>query len=380
MTSVSTKRQEGALEPGSAIYLAGDLGKSACKFLYWSSDICKFHPLWLSSDVVEGVSDSSLRQFEASGSLTNSMWLSVNGKNILVGESATGFGTSFSDDKVNVAAYQVIAALGLIAVEMQLSDYDATVSLTVPLNEFRLRAQVASRLREIGEEFNFCGCWQRAKISANFYPEGTGLYLLHKKEIELQTQAPYLGRTIVLMMGHRNLSVLVFEGGKLNATLSQTSDSLGFWSGFRSDASAVGVRELDFPPLLNGLTSGNPEQLSRSQARMKDFSSEVDAIKQGYTTRFESFCRDRIVPLLDQDESCHVLLGGGVAYILRPELTSYFSSLNVLNLTFADCTNDSLLPLIRQTYRATTDPARSMRFADVYGVAQTLSGRMVAGG
>jgi hypothetical protein len=67
MVSISTTsnpRSATAAKP--TLYLAGDLGKSACKFLYWR-ELEEFHPLWLGSDVVEGVSDATLRKFDAAG-------------------------------------------------------------------------------------------------------------------------------------------------------------------------------------------------------------------------------------------------------------------------------------------------------------------------
>jgi len=235
------------------LYLSGDLGKSACKFLYWIGQ-GEFQPLWLGSDVAEGVNDTALRKFDAAGDLAESAWLRLPDRQadseahstILVGNSATGYGSSFAADKVRIAAYQVAAALGMAARYSNLNAYNAIVSLALPLNEFRYRQEVMLKLQEIGAGFEFCDHAQKFTVTASFYPEGTGLYLLHKKERESVVAAPYSRRVVVLMMGHRNLSVLVYEGGKLNANLSQTSDSLGFWNCFKSDASAAGIRETDY--------------------------------------------------------------------------------------------------------------------------------------
>ncbi len=359
------------------LYLAGDLGKSACKFLYWI-DKGDFQPLWLGSDVVEGVSDAILKKFEVGGDLSESAWLKVGEHNILVGNSATSYSSSFAADKVQIAAYQVATALGLAAIASQLSEYNAVVSLAIPLNEFRNRAEIENQLKAIGEGMTACDRPQQFTVTLSFYPEGTGLYLLHRKEREHQISAPYTRRAVVLMMGHRNLSLLVFEGGRLNANLSQTSDRLGFWNGFTTDASSAGVRERDYHSLLAAVVSGSAEQLSAIEGRVKNFSEAVDAIRQGEMKRLDAFCRDdNVIDLLVNSTQTDVLVGGGVAHVLRSDLKDYFAGLGFAeHLYFADAIGGRLLLLAEQTRNAQADLARPMRMADVYGLAQALLGKV----
>ena len=388
MVSLSTPSMTSVQEPSKpTLYLSGDLGKSACKFLYWLEQ-GEFQPLWLGSDVAEGVSDTALRKFDAAGDLAESAWLrlpdchavSEAHSTILVGNSATGYGSSFAADKVRIAAYQVAAALGMAARYSGLNNYNAIVSLAVPLNEFRYRQEVMLKLQEIGAGFEFCDRTQKFTATASFYPEGTGLYLLHKKERESTISAPYHRRVVVLMMGHRNLSILVYEGGKLNANLSQTSDSLGFWNCFKSDASSAGIRETDYNSLLAALTTGKPEQLSKVEGGLKDFSAIVAAIKQGEMTRLEAFCRDNLLDLLIGSTGTDIVIGGGVAHVLRSELRDYFGGLGLSeNLYFADAIGGRLLTLAEATRNAHADLARPIRFADVYGLAQALVGKVRRG-
>jgi hypothetical protein len=380
MVSFSTVSSAPSLEHRkSTLYLAGDLGKSACKFLYWWQDR-EFQPLWLGSDVVEGVSDTTLRKFDAAGDLAEAAWLKIGDCTVLVGNSAIGYGSSFAAGKVRIAAYQVAAALGLAAVQAGVKNYNAVVSLALPLNEFRYRNDVAAKLQEIGQEFIFCGRQQQCAIAPSFYPEGTGLYLLHKKEREGITATPYTRRVVVLMMGHRNLSVLVYEGGKLNANLSQTSDTLGFWNCFKADASATGIRETDYNSLLAALTTDNAQQLSKVEGELKDFGAAVAAIRQGEMKRLEAFCRDNLIDLLVGTNQTDIVVGGGVAHVLRSELRDYFTSLGLAeNLYFADAIGGRLLTLAEETRNAHADLARPMRFADAYGLAQALAGKVRRG-
>lgn len=366
-------------EKPATIYLAGDLGKSACKFLYWNTAE-ELQPLWLGSDVAEGVSPSVIHKFDAAGDLAESAWLQLGDSTILVGNSAADYGSSFSADKVQVAAYQVVAALGLAAVQLGIQAYNAVVSLAVPLNEYRFKAEIETRLRAIGEGVVFCGRQQQFTVTPSFYPEGTGLYLLHKKE-RGQSTTSYSRRVVVLMMGHRNLSVLVFEGGRLNANQSQTSDNLGFWNCFKADATSSGIREADYPSLMAAVTSGKLQQLSKVAGGLKDFSTAAQAVKAGLMSRVETFCRDNVMDLLiNSDLQTDVLVGGGVAHVMRSELRDYFTELGLAeNLYFADGMGGRLLTLAEQTRNAQGDLARPLRFADVYGLAQALAGKVNRG-
>lgn len=367
-------------EKPATIYLAGDLGKSACKFLYWNTAE-ELQPLWLGADVAEGVSPSVIHKFDAAGDPAESVWLQLGDSTILVGNSAADYGSSFSADKVQVAAYQVVAALSLAAVQLGIQAYNAVISLAVPLNEYRFKAEIETRLRAIGKGIVFCGRQQQFTVTSSFYPEGTGLYLLHKKEREQVTAAPYSRRVVVLMMGHRNLSVLVFEGGRLNANHSQTSDNLGFWNCFKADATSSGIREAEYPSLMAAVTSGKPQQLSKVAGGLKDFSTAAQAVKAGLMSRVETFCRDNVMDLLiNSDRQTDVLVGGGVAHVMRSELRDYFTQLGLAeNLYFADGMGGQLLTLAEQTRNAQGDLARPLRFADVYGLAQALAGKVSRG-
>jgi hypothetical protein len=356
------------------IYLAGDLGKSACKFIYWINDGLP-QALWLGADVAEGVADITLRKFETAGDILDATWLSVQDKNILVGNSALGYSSSFAANKVRIAAYQVAAALGLAAMSIQASHYNAVMSLTVPFNEFRYRHEIEAQLQEISQGFSHCGREQRFTPQTNFYPEGTGLYLLHRQSMERSLETSLHQRVIVLMMGHRNLSMLVFDEGKLNSNASQTSDRLGFWQCFMQDATAAGIRETDFPSLLAAVASGQEQQVSVVEGGVKDFAIAAAEIRQGYLKRLDTFCRDQLMKLLVGTVQPQILLGGGVAYVLMQELQEYFEQLGN-SVYFSDVQQSHLLELVRQTQNAHSDPARRIRFADCYGLYRALLGKV----
>jgi hypothetical protein len=357
------------------VYLAADLGKSACKFLYWQQG-GEIHPLWLSSDLAQGVSDAMLSQFEVSGDLAESAWLKVGEQNMLVGNSAMSYGSSFIANKEDTAAYQIATALGIAAIEFGLSEYRAEIAVALPLNEFRHRANIETQLQSIGADCVVCGQPQRFNATVSFYPEGTGLYILHRKAKESHLGSSYNRRAVVLMLGHRNLSMLVFDRGRLNSNVSQTSDKLGFWSSFKSDATNAGIREAEYSSLMSAVCSGKARQLSGVAGGVKDFTEPMEAVKQGAAERFKLFCQDNLVNLLGDREPTDCLIGGGAAHPIRAELQAYFEHLEMKDeLYFADAVGGRLLLLAEQSPHAQADLSRPLRFADVYGLTQLLIGK-----
>ena len=112
----------------------------------------------------------------------------------------------------------------------------------------------------------------------------------------------------------------------------------------------------------------------------KDFTLPVESVKQGILQRFEPFCQDHVLKLLLDGTPTDVVLGGGVAHVMREPLRDYFANLGVTdNLYFMDGTGGRLLTLATQTRNAYGDLARPMRFADVYGLAQALTGQINRG-
>jgi len=106
----------------------------------------------------------------------------------------------------------------------------------------------------------------------------------------------------------------------------------------------------------------------------------VAAIKQGEMARLEAFCRDNLLDLLIGSTATDIVIGGGVAHVLRSELRDYFGGLGLSeNLYFADAISGNLLTLAEATRNAHADLARPIRFADVYGLAQALVGKVRRG-
>jgi len=354
------------------INLSADLGKSACKLLYSQPSLC-LKPIWLTPEVAEGVDEQVVENFRGFGDPYNSAWLQFGDRYVLVGKSAANYQTSFAANKAEVMGYQILAGLGLAALESGINSGKVTIRALTPLNELRqkeVKETVTKQVEELGKNFTFCDRNFHFEIALRLYPEGTGLYLLHAKERELALAKQYTGKTIVVMMGHRNLSMLVFDRQRIDPNASITSDFLGFWGCFRSDAQTAGVREADFTPLLSALTTGNPKAISKVAGGTRDFSREVEMIKQGLKQRIESFFRDHLLDLLAGEERVNLVFGGGVAHLMRSEIIKFTDGLNLRQrLYFSDENFTELRNLADTSLDGSVDRARTMRFADAYGLA-----------
>jgi hypothetical protein len=94
------------------------------------------------------------------------------------------------------------------------------------------------------------------------------------------------------------------------------------------------VRGIDHRSLLAAIVTGNPQQISRRQGMPVDFSGAVQQVREGYRVALESYFQDYVVPHLVGAANTDIVLGGGVAHVMRQELAQYFQQqLRVENLT-----------------------------------------------
>ncbi len=143
-----------------------------------------------------------------------------------VGALARRFTQQLRLDKLKYESslYKVLAAVGVIAQTHSLPGaFSLALSMVLPFGEYRNAQRLERQLKSALSSFYFCG--RRYRITLQTFrclPEGMGLLL-----DELASRGPVTAcnRVVVLMAGHRNSSLLVFEQGRIQQ--GQTSD-LGF--------------------------------------------------------------------------------------------------------------------------------------------------------
>jgi hypothetical protein len=356
------------------VSLVGDLGTSASKFFYRLTP-GQTMPFWMGAEVAEGLTPAILPNLNIGGRPQDSAWLQLGDEVVLVGEVAKTFldANSLAASKAEKAAYKLAAALGVIAENEKLpNQYEAAVWVPLPLTEIRTRDEIAARLGAIAEQgFVFRGKAQQVKLSLKFFPEGFGLYLNRKKQLDTIGLAIEQRRTLIAMLGHRNLSILCFEGGSLK-TAQSNSDGPGFWSAFEKAARSLGVTPADYSALLSALTTGQTKQISQVRAGVYDFAEMAEAVRQTYWQAVSVCLQDNLLRQL-ADRSVDIIISGGAAHVLRPTITQYFEQLGLSQqLMFADGMQERLTEVVSQLPEAAANPSLPLRMADCYGLLQEL--------
>ncbi|MEO0985367.1 MAG: hypothetical protein AAFY20_07450 [Cyanobacteria bacterium J06639_14] len=361
-----------------AIALAGDLGTSASKFFYRQAS-GTVQPLWMGAEVADNLTVTALPSLNAGGRPQDSAWLQLGDEVVLVGPAAKAFleTNSLTANKADKAAYKVLAALGAIAeLENLPSSYSATVWIALPLTEIRTREAIAAKLSALGQKgFRFRGKSQQVNLSLKFFPEAFGLYLSRKKQLDNLGYNIEQRRTLIVMMGHRNLSLLCFEGGSLKMAHSN-SDGPGFWPAFEKATRALGVTPTDYPAVLSALTTETMQQISQSRAGRYDFSEIVQAVQQTYWSAVKIYLQDNLLSQLSESD-VDIVLSGGAAYGLRSQLKAYFQDLGLTErINFAHDLQPALTSITHPLPEASTQAALPLRMADCYGLFQGLLGKL----
>jgi hypothetical protein len=360
------------------IYLAGDIGASASKFFYRVQP-GQTVPLWMNSAVVSGLTDTALPALGMSRCPQDCTWLQLDDEIVLVGEAAkTCVETnSLSANKAETAAYKVAAALGIVAELEQLPNrYQAVIWLPLPLTEIRTREQITDKLTSICEQgFSCRGQQQKVQTELKFFPEGFGLYLNRKKQLENISLSISQRRTLILMMGHRNLSILCFESNALRAGRSN-SDGPGFWPAFEKATRSAGVPPTDYAALMLALTTGKAQQISQAQAGLCDFAPYISFVQQTYWQAVSIYLQDNLLGQVT-DSSVDIILSGGGSCLIRTQLTDYFDSLGLGDrLIFADKMQPHLTDVVSQMPEAAQNSSIPLRMSDCYGLFQGLIGKL----
>jgi hypothetical protein len=173
------------------------------------------------------------------------------------------------------------------------------------------------------------------------------------------------------MMGHRNLSILCFEGGSLK-TAQSNSDGPGFWSAFEKAARSLGVTPADYSALLSALTTEQTKQISQVRAGVYDFAEMAEPVRQTYWQAVSVYLQDNLLRQL-ADRSVDIIISGGAAHVLRPTIAQYFEQLGLSQqLMFGDGMQERLTEVVSQLPEAAANPSLALRMADCYGLFQGL--------
>jgi hypothetical protein len=360
------------------LLLACDLGKSGGKFFYKLRN-GQIQALWMDSEVAHR-SVSVLSQLNTGGRSQDNAWYRIGDTLTFVGKAARAHidYNSFKEDKFLKAPERIAAALGAIAFTHHLpTELDAIVWMLLPINELGTRKEIAQRLADLCQSLRFRDEREfKISLRLGFRPEGYGIYVNRKQELQQAGIAIATRTTWIEMLGHRNGTQLAFETGTLNPAKS-TSKFPGFWDVFEKAAIAAGVSSPDYAVLLKALETGNGSQYSVAKGKLIDFSDAMQQVESAYLETLDPYFNDNLIPSLATGKG-DVVLAGGAAYLIRSTLQQYFEHRGFADrVSFTWQVQERLQNWVaEQLPEAQEFPTIPIRMVDCFGLFQALLGEV----
>ena len=339
----------------AVLYLSVDCGGSQTKIVYQLAGIESPGYLLMSPLVEEIKPEKIVTYLDRKSSLGSpapdrEAYLKWQERVFVVGDLAREFDPEdrTSEQKYENALYKVAAAIGVIVERLKLKlgkkKLEVHLGVLIPWDEYNDRSIFEERLRKVLAGFEFRGVSLFCSIGSILVrPEGGGVaatYIRqHGKEWLHDKQVA------VLMFGHRNVTALYFDGGKL----SGDSPLLGF-SNFLDDV--IERKSLDRELLSNavmdtiaaayndtrpknqnvnlypdwgkyapikGLAKAKDVELNQRECKLI-----VDAITvatKEYWEKIEKWLGKTIPSAVDV-----VIISGGAGEFLQPDLEGYFNN------------------------------------------------------
>lgn len=357
------------------LILANDCGTSLTKNVF-SVDRGKGE-LLIMSPVLAEVSRDSIDSYKSRRlscpDPCDETWIEVAGQGYFVGflaEKELGASIDVKQVKYENAIRKILAVVGAIAAIKGLpSKFSVGVASLLPRREWENRSAFQEGLTEALADFVFCD----HPLSANLQlfqcrPEGAGLSYSRSRRVG----AAYKRMTVpTLMFGYRDLSIELLERG---ITTGETQ-KLGLYWLLRRIISRTSDQELQ--PLLEALHQvGNkikPKKDVRfrnlvkstgAENKVKEEAQIAEAVRLSrleYWNRVSSWLRSVVPSKIDE-----VIIGGGTAEYLKPELQAYFSGVPIS--WAADLQED-----VRRAFNIPPEEDHlSVRLTDVYGMYRCL--------
>lgn len=341
-----------------------DVGGSGTKIIYKFSNWEK-PQFFVMSPEVEQITKADFQRYQDS-QIWNGMplpehqaYLEWQDSIFIVGEFALSFAAvdRIHERKYENALYKVLAAIGVILEKHQVASkkpksQTAKITLSLafllPWNEYNDHKRFFSQLQEMFKAFKFRGQTWDVTLSDNFLcrPEGAGILAIYTKIKGVS----WFQRTQIalLMLGHRNTTLLYFDKG-----IRKSADSplLGF-SSFLDDVcsrvSGIGRDQLaqaisdalyegreqiyNYPPInprskhpqwrslkaIQQLATARDETLR--QRELDDIAKAIVGATNNYWLKLSKWLSKNL-----SSTPLEVIIGGGAAAFLEPELERYFN-------------------------------------------------------
>ena len=351
-----------------------DLGSSLTKVFY--SKLGQPHPLTISPEIAR-VQSQQLDELaiNMTSATEYSAWLQLNKETIAVGQLATNFGgdSGIVERKQLRATYKVLAILGILRDKLQLpATFAANIAVMLPITEYKDRLQVQNDLKSACSKFAFRGQAISVQLqNCLILPEGFGLYTVSKNNLKQKGIDPSTRTVFVLMFGHRNLSVLVFQNGVLQ-TGTSSSDGPGFHEAVKAGASQQGLRAMDYPQFLKALALKETKIRVAGQFEAMDVTDAVAAGTSNYWNLVDSYLRNALTPVLT-DDNCELVISGGAAWAMQSELKQLFEKMGLQHrVSWASGLQAHVDSILGNYAEYQNDKALGIKMADAFAAYQSI--------
>lgn len=322
------------------LVLVIDLGGSQTKIIASVPALSDSPMLLCMEPEIADVSAASVRNYEKtkSGEVDpeNTCWVGIGDEYCAVGFLARhkyGGNSLLKQLKEENAVPKICGALWVLHHKLKLTD-KLTVRLTVllPPSEYQDRERLEAKLRQALRRFNTPTGEMRVKlVDFNIKPEGGGIYLYHRSILGADIKNCNMA---VVMLGHRNASVLVSARGAVAPGVSSTFGMSWMLDDFVRRCS--GLLKED-PHLMTVIVTAGSEcnsealaNLSRRNSSVERFGEALEMSEALKLSRDEYF--RALVRWLSQElprDLDEIILCGGTAEYLKPELEAHYSNVSV---------------------------------------------------
>jgi hypothetical protein len=330
---------------------------------------------------------SSRRGLESSKSVDEA-WVSIptdgDRQCTVVGFLARQFSASARLDKLKyeTSIHKALAVIGAIAQNNNLPNrFSLSLTSLLPYGEYQNRQAFEQQLQSALKDFRFRGQRLRVKLERfECLPEGAGLAMICQRQ---NGKEWFNAQAIaVLMFGHRNTSLLLFERGKMTAGYT---NGLGFHQMVKRVIERTSGQ--DATTLTSAIYAAGSDITADNQAiralvksrEPKNIDYELQMIVNAIATaKAEYWSRlydwlESTLPAVNE-----VILSGGAALYLEPELQECFQEISTywgtdlqqqVQEVFKDKSNDYY-----RTFRE--QEALSFRLIDAFGLFMRFRAQM----
>lgn len=269
--------------------------------------------------------------------------------------------------KSALARLRILGAIGEMAHRFNVTHLSIDVGVALPFDEYLSDQAALSEILSQTKSFTYRGKPITLEIQAmKVLPEGAGLVQWRKMQAA-QNSEPLDQSYVVVMVGYRDLSFLIFQQGKPPTGEPSGSIKSGYLEFLQSIAQ--GMCKPENPFLFDALMRNSdsvafPDQPGKvfplKERRQKSEEFYWEQVRHHLSDKFASLNLPRY----------EVLVGGGTALtLLRSRLTSYLETLPGATVNWLP----ALVQEVNKVFKDIQLEADQVRFADCYGGAKWLA-------